>query len=238
MVMSGSESRSADLSTPGLHQAPTASSQRAGHQNALQGGRQPHLPRVFPAHTLERTGIRTLWFDFAALSVVPQGWRSLTPLGSALTPSPIHAIPRPSPHLPCCLPTPPSHHPRPTHTALHPQQRLAKAAAATSELFWPHQIPTSQRTQTPDALSAPAAPAEREETAGPYSDPGLGGRGGQKGESGRGKPKAWEGGFWVGFPSRFEAERGVHRMMSCVTRGPWPSLSSINIESGLKPSHF
>ena len=202
MVMSGSESRSADLSTPGLHQAPTASSQRAGHQNALQGWRQPHLPRVFPAHTLERTGIRTLWFDFAALSVVPQGWRSLTPLGSASPPAPFMPSLGHLPICPAASQPPPSHHPRPTHTALHPQQRLAKAAAATSELFWPHPIPTSQRTQTPEALSAPAAPAEREETAGPYSDPGLGGRGGSERREWEGEAQGLGGGLLGGVPQQ------------------------------------
>ena len=61
--------------------------------------------------------------------------------------------------------------------------------------------------------------------------PAWEGRGGQKGESGRGKSEAWEGGFWVGFPGRFEAEQAVHRVMSYVTRGLWPKLSGIKIKT-------
>ena len=56
------------------------------------------------------------------------------------------------------------------------------------------------------------------------------GRGSQKGDSGRGKPKAWEGGFWVGFPNRFEAGQDVHRVMSCITRVVWLRLSGIKIK--------
>lgn len=56
------------------------------------------------------------------------------------------------------------------------------------------------------------------------------GKGGQRGKSGRGKPKGWKGGFWVGFPSRFEAERGIHRVMSCATKGLWSNLNGIKIK--------
>lgn len=55
-------------------------------------------------------------------------------------------------------------------------------------------------------------------------------KGHQKGESGRGKPRDCKGGFWVGFPSRLEAERGVHRVMSCATRGLGPDLGGIKIK--------
>lgn len=60
--------------------------------------------------------------------------------------------------------------------------------------------------------------------------PDLEEKGHQRGESGRGKPGDWKGGFWVGFPSRFEAERGVHRVMSCVARPLGPDLGGIKIK--------
>lgn len=34
----------------------------------------------------------------------------------------------------------------------------------------------------------------------------------------------------MGFPNRFKAEQGVHRVMSCATRGLWPNLSDIEIK--------
>lgn len=60
--------------------------------------------------------------------------------------------------------------------------------------------------------------------------PGLEEKGRQKGESGRGKPRDWKGGFWVGFPSRVKAERGVHRVTSCATRGLRPDFGGIKIK--------
>jgi hypothetical protein len=41
------------------------------------------------------------------------------------------------------------------------------------------------------------------------------GRGVEKGRSGRGKPEDRRG-LWVGFPGRFKAKQGIHRVLGCA----------------------
>lgn len=153
--------------------------------------------------------------------------------GRALTLHPIHCSPSAIFHSPHCPSTP-----WPTHTGPRLSQLLAEKAASVSTaaprdltLSIARGLPSPSgrgpRPWTVHQLLLPRGKGER--LLGCALAPAREGQGSGRGEW-EGEARGPGGGLLGGVSHRFEAERGVHRVMSCATRGPCPRLSGIKIK--------
>ena len=119
------------------------------------------------------------------------------------SPAPFIALPLPSPHLPRCLHppwSPTTHsHGHFTHTSSWQRKQQPRRlqqplnCEGPASFCWPW-------AQTLEGPSAPAAPGEGGETAGPPSDPSLGGKGGSERGEWEGEVRGLGGGLLGGVP--------------------------------------